>query len=433
MEEYKESGIDWIGKIPNNWKIKKIKYLYKLQTGFTPDTSTPEYYDDENGSIWISIADMNEKYINDSKSKISKTFINERHPIIIQRGSLLYSFKLSVGKVAFNMIDVYTNEAIASFLNTENVCLDFLYYAAYLIEFNANVNIYGAKILNQNLINNAIIINPPLDEQKIIANFLDDKISKINDIQKNLNKQIEILMKEKDSIIYEITTQGLDKNINLIETDNKWYKKIPNGWDLIALKRLTKILTCGVASTPEYVDEENGVLFLSAQNIQNNKIDLTNKNYISKELHNRITKNTKPRKGDILQVRVGATIGKSAIVDIEDTFGIYVSLTQIRVNEKINNKFLNYILGTKYFKEMVSLNVDFAGSQGNLNVGDLKNVKIPVPTIYEQKEIVECLDKKCIQIDNIIDAKQQQIEKLESYKKSLIYEYVTGKKRVKGA
>ena len=149
--------IDWIGKIPIEWDIKKIKYVYKLQTGFTPDTSKPEYYDNENGYTWISIADMNDKFIYDSKSKISELYIKEKHPNIIKKNNLLYSFKLSVGKIGFNIKDVYTNEAIASFETNNDVCLNYLYYAAYLIEFNANTNIYGAKILNQNLINNAHI------------------------------------------------------------------------------------------------------------------------------------------------------------------------------------------------------------------------------------------------------------------------------------
>jgi len=431
MEWYKESGIDWIGKIPIEWDIKKIKYVYKLQTGFTPDTSKPEYYDNENGYTWISIADMNDKFIYDSKSKISELYIKEKHPNIIKKNNLLYSFKLSVGKIGFNIKDVYTNEAIASFETNNDVCLNYLYYAAYLIEFNANTNIYGAKILNQNLINNALIINPPIQEQKQIADFLDEKVGKIDKILEDLNKQIEILKKYRNNIIYESTTYGIENTADLIYTDNIFYKKTHKNWHLVALKRLTKVLTCGVASTPEYTDKDNGILFLSAQNIQNNKLDLSTKNYIPSELHKKITKYTKPQYGDVLQVRVGATIGKSAIVDIKDEFSIYVSLTLMRVNEKINNKYLNYVISTDQFKQMVSLDVDFAGSQGNLNVGDLKETKIPLPDYKEQIKIINYLDEKCSNIDKTIQIKQKQIDKLENYKKSLIYEYVTGKKRVK--
>lgn len=428
------NGIDWVDEIPKDWKICRIKDKYKLITGFTPDTTRDDFYDNDNGYTWVSIADMTNANGKISKSSmgISELYIRNKHPEIVKKGSLLYSFKLSVGKVGFAEKDLYTNEAIASFQNDDNVCLLFLYYAAFLIEQNANINIYGAKILNQDLIKNSITIVPPLLEQKAIAKYLDEKVRKIDDILSDIISQVKILKKYRNSIICETTSRGLDKCRQYQILDNKWYSEIPKEWKFMAIKRVTSILTCGVASTPEYVDEEDGVLFLSAQNVQDNRLDLSKKMYIPYSLHKYLTRNRKPQKGDILQVRVGATIGKSAVVDIDDEFSIYVSLTHIRVNEYMNNKFLNYVLGTEMFKEMASLDVDYAGSQGNLNVADLREIKIPVPPMSEQIEIVEFLDKKCSQIDEIIKDKSNQIEKMEGYKKSLIYEYITGKKRVKG-
>ncbi len=119
---------------------------------------------------------MQEKYVKSSKQTLSELFITSKLPMQSPKGSLLYSFKLSVGKVSFAQQDLYTNEAIATFLANDKVCLRFLYYSSFLIEFNAEVNIYGAKILNKERINNAFIINPTLLEQTQIADFLDKKL-----------------------------------------------------------------------------------------------------------------------------------------------------------------------------------------------------------------------------------------------------------------
>lgn len=203
----KDSGIEYIGMIPEEWEIQKVKYLYSMQTGFTPDTEISEYYDDENGYVWVNINDLTlNKYINDSEYKISKIFVDEKSPKIIPKGSLLYSFKLSLGQVAIAGKDLYSNEAIASFLDNDDVDLNYLYYSSSLIKHNANENIYGAKLLNQTLIKNASITFPPLDEQKRIANFLDDEISDIDDEIIRLEELVEKYKEYKQSLIFEYVT-----------------------------------------------------------------------------------------------------------------------------------------------------------------------------------------------------------------------------------
>lgn len=201
--EFKNSGIEWLGEIPKHWEVKKIKYIYKSINGFTPDTSNASYYDNFNGYDWITISDINKKYVNESEVKVSQKYIDKFHPQVTPKGSLLYSFKLSVGLVAFAKKDIYTNEAVLSFLNTNDVDLNFLYYSSFLIQFNAKENIYGAKLLNKELINNAFMVFPPLQEQKQIANFLDKKCEKINSVIEKTKKQIELIKEYKNTLINE--------------------------------------------------------------------------------------------------------------------------------------------------------------------------------------------------------------------------------------
>ncbi|HEC1566062.1 TPA: restriction endonuclease subunit S [Campylobacter upsaliensis] len=201
--ESKNSGIAYLGLIPHHWEVKKIKYIYKSINGFTPDTSNASYYDNFNGYDWITISDINKKYVNESEVKVSQKYIDKFHPQVTPKGSLLYSFKLSVGLVAFAKKDIYTNEAVLSFLNTNDVDLNFLYYSSFLIQFNAKENIYGAKLLNKELINNAFMVFPPLQEQKEIAEFLDSKVAQINSVIEKTKKQIELVKEYKNTLINE--------------------------------------------------------------------------------------------------------------------------------------------------------------------------------------------------------------------------------------
>lgn len=200
----KDSGIDWIGKIPANWKISKIKYEYNIQTGGTPDTSISEYYDGENK--WVTIADINEKVIYDTESKITKSAIKSCSMGISPKDSLLFSFKLSIGKVAFCGENLYTNEAIATFLNGVQP-LQYLYYAAPIfIVKNANENIYGAKLLNQQLIKDAPIVLPPAEEQIKMVDYLDKECEKIDKTISDKKEQLETIKEYKKSLIYEYVT-----------------------------------------------------------------------------------------------------------------------------------------------------------------------------------------------------------------------------------
>lgn len=431
----KDSGIKWIGKIPKEWEINKIKYEYRIQTGFTPDTSNDEYYTDENGYTWISIADMsnvdNNGEIDESSIMISEKYINEKHPQIVKKGSLLYSFKLSVGKVAFAKKDLYTNEAIASF-NSDNY-LRYLYYAAFLIEENANINIYGAKILNQDLIKNSITIIPDKKEQKLIASFLDGKVKKINEIIKDLNSQVNILKKYKKLLITETVTRGLNPNAELKDSSVDWIEVIPKNWIENKIKYIAKVngrVGFKGYSKDDLVGPDEGAYTIGGKHISTNKLNLDEPEYISWEKYYE-SPEIMIHKNDIIMAQRG-TLGKVVIIE-EDIGEATINPSLVLLNKiVINNKFLYWIINSDVIRKNIDV-VNTSTAVPMISQTQIGNFKICIPPREEQDEIVKYLDKKCDEIDNIIVDKHTQIEKMEKYKKSLIYEYVTGKKRVKGA
>lgn len=202
---YRQTNIPWIGKIPAHWQVRRIKDIADISVGWTPDTNNPDYFNGNN--TWVTIADMNQKYIVSSKVKISNEAIDSSRIKLVKKGSLLYSFKLSVGKVAFAGKDLYTNEAIAAItLNyNDEVDTSFLYYAISIyLANNANENIYGAKIMNQDTIRNSYVAFPDINEQLKISRTLDKKVRNIDDAM-SINKQsIQLLNEYRSSLISNV-------------------------------------------------------------------------------------------------------------------------------------------------------------------------------------------------------------------------------------
>lgn len=206
----KDSGIEWIGEVPEHWEMCRFKdALRRWTTGITPDSKNYKYFESDicKGYTWVTISDFLEKYISQSNLNLSDESIKLFMPPLSLKGSLMFSFKLSVGKIAFADKDLYTNEAIVSIPPNNGQCLEYYYYMLpNVLHENATENIYGAKMLNQKIIANMLMVVPPLPEQRTIATYLDDKCAKIDTIVSNLDKQISRYGDLKRSLIDEVIT-----------------------------------------------------------------------------------------------------------------------------------------------------------------------------------------------------------------------------------
>ena len=204
----------------------------------------------------------------------------------------------------------------------------------------------------------------------------------------------------------------------------EWLGEIPQKWSVWKLNHFAPIVTCGVAATPEYQDE--GIPFLSAQNVKKKKIDLSKGyKFISTEKHEELTRNRKPEKGDILLSRVG-TIGEGCIVDVDFEFSIFVSLTHLRLIQKVCvNEFFIYLTESSYIKALHGAVTLVGGGVGNLNVNDLREYKLPIPSVSEQSQIVNFLDHETAKIDSLIEKQQKLIELLKEKRQAVISHAVT--------
>jgi restriction endonuclease S subunit len=216
---YKDSCIEWLGEIPVHWQIKKTKYICQFHTGWTPPTNKSELFYGDNK--WLNISDISEnKYIYDTENRISDDAIKQSNIQLSPKGSLLFSFKLSIGQVCFAGVDLYTNEAVATFTPSQVLNLHYAYYTFPIcIIKNAKHNIYGAELLNQELIYSATLCYPPLHEQQQIADYLDNKTSKIDELIQKQNKLIETLKEKKKSLINHVVTKGIRPQAVMFDTN----------------------------------------------------------------------------------------------------------------------------------------------------------------------------------------------------------------------
>ena len=424
----KNSGIEWIGEIPEEWEVLPNKYLMKKLK-----LINKTYMGEEILSLTkkgVIVRDLSEG------GKLPSSFDGYQ---ILKKGNLLFCLfdydvtPRTVGKIDKDGI---SSPAYSHYTMTSIAKRDYYYYFYLLLDFTKEL-LHLSKNLRSSFSEFEFgFIEAPvpsIDEQIKIANFLDKKTKQIEDVKNTINKEIENLENYKKSVITEAVTKGLDKNVEMKDSGIEWIGEIPKQWDdgktLFFLKMP---ITDGPHTTPNLYDE--GIPFVSAEAVAsgNGKIDFNKiRGYISEEFYLECCKKYIPKKDDIYMIKSGATTGLSAMVDTDKKFTIWSPLAVFRAdNLKIKPRLLFYILQSKYYLTQVELYWNY-GTQQNIGMRTLEKLRMFVPPLNEQNQIVDYLDKKTKLIDDSIAIKQKQLETLEEYKKSLIYEYVTGKKEVK--
>jgi type I restriction enzyme, S subunit len=427
--KYKASGVEWFNEIPISWGFEKIKFQGKVVSGSTPETSKPEFWGGE--IVWATPVDFgadSQKYIYTSGRKITKDGLNNIGGKLVPKGAVVISSRAPIGLVGLAGVDLVTNQGCKSII-PKKVIGEYLFFC--LKEFSIVLENLGNETIFAELsigtLKNFTLPVPTIPEQHAIVRFLDYKTGQIDRFIASRQKQIELLKEQLHFKINEAITKGINQKAKFKPTDIKYVPEIPEHWDIRKFKGLTSILTCGVAATPEYIEESEGVAFLSAQNCRPFAMDLSKYSYIKPALHKQLTKYKKPQKGDVLVTRVGAGIGQACIIDTDLEFSVYVSLTHIRPNQEILSEYIVYFFNTEYCYQLNHEGTVVGGGQGNLNVKNVERYRIPLPPIDEQKEIIAYLDNYRIEMDSLISKYQKQIDLMQEYRTSLISQAVTGK------
>ena len=420
----KDSGIEWIGEIPDDWQTGKIKnVLSSYCSGATPDSSKEEYYDD-NGTPWVVIADMSESdFIFDTAKHITEKAISDKHLTIIHAGAILYAMYASVGKVSELMIDATVNQAILALqFDLDKAGSQFMKFFLQACEPYVRAESNGTTQFNLNAgkVVNLSIAYPSLPKQKSIERYLDKKCAEIDRLIAHEEAMIDELKAYKQSVITEAVTKGLDCSVPMKDSGVEWIGEIPEDWKVSRIKYFCKIIN-GFPFDSNDFGRDLSFKVVRIGDIQNDTVDW--ENCVSVSINN--IKNCNLRKGDAIIALSGATVGKTAFIN-DEIKDCYIN-QRVAIIRSTHIKYILYTLKTIGFAEYVTLSSS-GSAQPNLSTGQMGNYYLLVSD--NQDLIVNFLERKCSEIDRLISLKHAKIEELRDYKKSLIYEYVTGKKEV---
>ena len=431
-ERYKGSGVEWIGEIPVEWEVKPLKRVFKIVNGGTPSSSEENYWNGE--IVWITPNDLSkltEVYIKDSERKITEDGLCNCSAKKVPMNSIIISTRAPIGYVAIAGVDLCTNQGCKSLVPTKVINHEYFYYWIYSISFYLNALGQGTTFmeLSNSSLSIVELLTPSMNEQKAIANFLDQKTAEIDDLIADKEKLVELLQEKRQVVISEAVTKGLNPNVRMKDSGIEWIGEIPEHWEVTKLKYITNQIIDGTHSTPQYIDD--GIPFLRVTDITNSRgkpINLDEVKYISEEEHKELIKRCNPKKGDLLVSKNG-TIGIPKVIDWDYEFSIFVSLCLIKVNKKVDVYYCSY-----YFESnLIDTQIAFGGKTNtitNLHLDKIKEFIVLLPPVEEQKVITKYINNKAGEIDLLINDIQLQIQKLKEYCQSLISEAVTGKIKV---
>lgn len=424
MREMKDSGIEWIGNIPATWERCKIKnVISSIGSGTTPTSSNIDYYNSED-ICWIQSGDLYKtSYISNTAVSLSAKALHLSALQIYAAPFIVVAmYGASVGNIAISTIDACSNQACCCIKPDNNNDLKFMYYWLSMckIDFLSQSIGGGQPNISQSKIKNQFYYRPQLSEQKVIANFLDSKCSEIDAISADIQKEIEILEQYKRSVITEAVTKGLNPDVEMKESGIGYIGIIPNHWVVEKIKYHLKYRSNRNPGNVQVLSvyREYGVIPKDSRDDNHNVTseDTSNYRYV--------------RVGDFVINKMKAWQGSMAISDYEGIVSPAYYVYEFS-DEHFDRKYFHYLLRNKmYATEFLRVSGGIRVGQWDLSAYDFENTMVPMPPIKEQKKIAAFLDTKSTEIDSLIGEKKRQLEVLDSYKKSLIYEYVTGKKEV---
>jgi len=415
MGNMKDSGIEWIGMIPEEWDITRVKYLAQdTDSVFIDGDWIESDIIVEAGVRYLTTGNVGAGYFKEQGSGyITEETFKKLNCLKVLPGDLMISrLNEPIGRACI-VPDTEEKYVVA----VDNVILrpDKNYNKKYIM-YCMNTDGYanagkeaarGATMqrVSRTLLGGFYVPVASEAEQQLIADFLDDKVSKIDDILSDLRKQVNILEKYKQSVITEAVTKGLNPNVKMKDSGIDWVGEIPEEWEVTKIKYLLNSLNSGTPVIDENLNDDKPFLVYGG----------------GKPLGECSKYNIEDT---IVIGRVGANCG--CVTRIYNR--AWATDNALIVDTTQNIDYIFYILNALHLNDL-----NTSTAQPLITSSKVMNVKIPFTfDITEQQQIADYLDDKCAQIDELIADKEAQIEKMEKYKKSMIYEYVTGKKRVKG-
>ena len=430
MMNMKPSGVQWIGDIPSEWKLGKVKNRF-----YSTKTIVGDMADDyERLALTLGGVIKRSKEANDGlqPEKFDGYQILKENEIVFK---LIDLANVATSRVGLSPYTGIVSPAYIVLHDRQNSCPRYAEYYFLSMWMHEVFNHLGGDGVRSS-INAKDLLNVPFPlisetEQKAIADYLDNRCSKIDEIIAEATASIEEYKELKQAVIDNAIMYGLNPDRNVIQSDIEWIHTVPDGWRKIKLGWICSFHNGDRSNRYPSGDDfvNDGIPFAGADSLNGIFVDTQKCRFIRREHYEKLS-GLKIRKNDILYTLRGSTIGKCAITDF-DNGTVASSLTGIRVErvDDVNPMFLLYWLQSicEYNQRTVLIN---GSTAPNLSAENVCQYKMFLPSLHEQDEIVKYLNRVIKKYDDVIKEKQETAQLLIQYKKSLIYEVVTGKKRV---
>lgn len=422
----KDSGIEWIGEIPEGWEVSQLKYAtrWKSEKG-CPDAPVLSLYRD----FGVVPKDSRDDNHNVTSLDTSNYKVVDIGDLVINKmkawqGSMAVSDYRGIVSPAYHVCSITSNKVNKRYLH------HLLRNPAYLPEYSRLST--GMRIGQWDLgfddFKNIPFLIPPLDEQAKIADYLDNGCASLDAMLSKTRSSIEEYKKLKQAVITQAVTKGVRGEREMKDSGVEWIGAIPKDWGRTKIKMIASFFngdrTSRYPQPSDFVD--SGVAFLTSRNIDSDEVDLSETKYITDDKYKSLS-GAKIQIDDIIFCLRGS-VGKCAINRTLSCGTVASSLATIRPKD-IYPEYLLYFLLSNIASTQTTIFMN-GTCAANLSAESVGNYYITLPISAEQKEIANYLDAKCAEIDGLIAKKEQLVKELESYKKSLIYEVVTGKREV---
>lgn len=442
-DKYKPSGVEWIGEIPEDWEIERLRFIGRFtSSGIDKKINEDEplvkiinYTDVYGNSSLVLNSDRSymivscpeQKRIDHQVIKGDLIFTPSSETIVDIGLSALVDEELENTAYSYHVLrfrfEKETDHAFKKFLCNNHFVLN---------QFSANAKGTTRQILNRENFNSTIVILPPKPEQTAIANYLDDKTAKIDKLIEKKKKLIELLKEERTAIINQAVTRGIDPNVKLKESGIKWLGQIPEHWEVKKLKYVAKIQSSNVDK--KTIEGEVPILLCNYVDVYKNEFIDASFNFMGATATEKEIEKFIIHEGDVLITKDSETpddIANPAYVKqvFENVICGY-HLAQIKPNKsKLLGEFLFRLFQSKKFNSHFEVSANGVTRFG-LPLDSITDVEVSFPSIDEQINIVQHIETETKRIDGTISKIEKEIELLVEYRTALISEVVTGKIKV---
>lgn len=424
MRKMKDSGIEWIGEIPEEWNVRRNKTLFDCSKEIIGSKSESEQL------LSLTTTGVKKKNRDVFTGKVPESF--DTYQVVKPNDLVMCLFDLDCSAV-FSGISSYGGMISPAYKILECKKEMLPKYADYWFKFIFDGRKFQtyAKNLRYTLTYGEFavlpILLPKIDEQQKIADFLDKQCSELDTVIVKTRDSIAEYKKLKQAVITQAVTKGVRGERPMKDSGIEWIGDIPAEWNIVKLKHITEEIGDGLHSTPQY-DIDGEYYFLNGNSIGKEHLVFKNDTDKLNELEYEKYKHPLLNSNTIMITLNGATYGKTSFYNNEKVL-LGKSAGYLTLCPDVNRRFVRYYLQSDCAYKIMEISLCGTTIQ-NLSLNTLRNFPVPIPTSREVDDIIDYLDEKCIAIDALIAQKEQYIVELENYKKSLIYEYVTGKKEV---